>query len=123
LEVRLGPAPVTKYQDRGEEYGGAARASDPRRGPPADLTNLYVRPQRTGELIALSNLVHVREQADAGTLRRFNRLPAATIEAGLAPGVSLGEGLGALESLARSLLPDTAHFDYDGDSLEFVESS
>jgi multidrug efflux pump len=63
------------------------------------------------------------ERADAGTLRRFNRLPAATLEAGLADGVSLGEGLEALERRAREILPESAHFDYDGDSLEFIESS
>ncbi|MEZ4334274.1 MAG: efflux RND transporter permease subunit [Myxococcota bacterium] len=123
LEVMLGSARVTKYQDRGEEYEVVLQAIDEQRASPTDLTNLYVRSARTGELIPLSNLVHIREQADAGTLRRFNRLPAATIEAGLAPGVSLGEGLGALEDLARGILPESAHFDYDGDSLEFVESS
>ncbi|MBK7951502.1 MAG: efflux RND transporter permease subunit [Deltaproteobacteria bacterium] len=123
LETMLGSARVTKYQDRGEEYDVVLQAIDDQRSSPQDLTNLYVRSDRTGELIPLSNLVKIREQADAGTLRRFNRLPAATIEASLAPGVSLGEGLGALEDLARGLLPETAHFDYDGDSLEFVESS
>jgi multidrug efflux pump len=123
LETMLGSSRVTTYQDRGEEYQVVLQAIDAQRASPTDLTNLYVRSDRTGELIPLSNLVHVREQADAGTLRRFNRLPAATIEAGLAPGVSLGDGLFALEKLAREILPESAHFDYDGDSLEFVESS
>ncbi len=123
LETMLGSSRVTTYQDRGEEYEVVLQAIDTQRASPTDLTNLYVRSDRTGELIPLSNLVRVREQADAGTLRRFNRLPAATIEAGLAPGVSLGDGLGALEDLARGILPESAHFDYDGDSLEFVESS
>ena len=123
LETMLGSSRVTTYQDRGEEYEVVLQAIDSQRASPTDLTNLYVRSQRTGALIPLSNLVRIREQADAGTLRRFNRLPAATIEAGLAPGVSLGDGLAALENLAREILPSSAHFDYDGDSLEFVESS
>ncbi len=123
LETMLGSSRVTTYQDRGEEYEVVLQAIHSQRASPTDLTNLYVRSERTGALIPLSNLVRVREQADAGTLRRFNRLPAATIEAGLAPGVSLGDGLAALEKLAREILPSSAHFDYDGDSLEFVESS
>jgi len=123
LETMLGSSRVTKYQDRGEEYEVVLQAREDQRASPTDLTNLYVRSDRTRELIPLSNLVRVREQADAGTLRRFNRLPAATVEASLTPGTSLGEGLAALENLARSILPTTAHFDYDGDSLEFVESS
>ncbi|MBW2501041.1 MAG: efflux RND transporter permease subunit, partial [Deltaproteobacteria bacterium] len=123
LETMLGSARVTTYEDRGEEYDVVLQAEEAQRASPTDLTNLYVRSDRSGELIPLSNLVQLREQADAGKLRRFNRLPAATIEASLAPGVSLGEGLFALERLARETLPEDAHFDYDGDSLEFVESS
>lgn len=123
LETMLGSSQVTTYEDRGEEYEVVLQAEEHQRASPTDVTNLYVRSDRTNRLIPLSNLVHLWEEADAGKLRRFNRLPAATIEASLAPGVSLGEGLAALERVARATLPDTAHFDYDGDSLEFVESS
>jgi len=123
LETMLGSSRITTYEDRGEEYEVVIQAEEAQRSSPTDLTNLYVRSERTNALIPLSNLVHLREQADAGKLRRFNRLPAATIEGSLAPGVSLGEGLFALERVAREVLPDSAHFDYDGDSLEFVESS
>jgi multidrug efflux pump len=123
LETMLGSSRITTYEDRGEEYEVVVQAEEEQRSSPTDLTNLYVRSERTNELIPLSNLVHLREQADAGKLRRFNRLPAATIAGSLAPGVSLGEGLFALERVAREVLPDSAHFDYDGDSLEFVESS
>jgi multidrug efflux pump len=123
LETMLGSSRVTTYEDRGEEYEVVLQAEGSQRASPTDLTNLYVRSDRTGALIPLSNLIRLREQADAGKLRRFNRLPAATIEASLMPGYSLGEGLAALEEVARAVLPDSAHFDYDGDSLEFVESS
>ena len=123
LETMLGSSRVTTYEDRGEEYEVVLQAEEDQRASPTDLTNLYVRSDRTGLLIPLSNLIRLREQADAGKLRRFNRLPATTIEGSLAPGVSLGEGLFALERVARQVLPESAHFDYDGDSLEFVESS
>ncbi|MCA9502232.1 MAG: efflux RND transporter permease subunit [Spirochaetaceae bacterium] len=123
LETMLGSARVTTYEDRGEEYEVVLQAEAAQRASPTDLTNLYVRSDRSGLLIPLSNLVRITERADAGKLRRFNRLPAATIEASLAPGVSLGDGLHDLETMARQILPEDAHFDYDGDSLEFVESS
>ncbi len=123
LETMLGSSRITTYEDRGEEYEVVLQAEEAQRASPTDLTNLYVRSETTGELIPLANLVRLREQADAGTLRRFNRLPSATIEANLAPDVSLGDGLFALEDLARRILPEGAHFDYDGESLDFVESS
>ena len=123
LETMLGSSRITTYEDRGEEYEVVLQAEEHQRASPTDLTNLYVRSDRTGQLIPLSSVIRLREEADAGTLRRFNRLPSAKIEASLAPGVSLGEGLFALERVARETLPESAHFDYDGDSLEFVESS
>jgi multidrug efflux pump len=123
LETMLGSSRITTYEDRGEEYEVVLQAEERQRASPTDLTNLYVRSETTGALIPLANLVRLREQADAGTLRRFNRLPSSTIEANLAPGVSLGDGLFALEELARRILPEEAHFDYDGESLDFVESS
>jgi len=123
LETMLGSSRITTYEDRGEEYEVVLQAEESQRASPTDLTNLYVRSETTGALIPLANLVRLHEQADAGTLRRFNRLPSATIEANLAPGVSLGDGLFALEELARRILPEGAHFDYDGESLDFVESS
>ncbi|HKK53571.1 MAG TPA: efflux RND transporter permease subunit [Myxococcota bacterium] len=123
LETMLGSSRVTTFERQGEEYEVVLQAIESQRASPTDLTNLYVRSETTGALIPLSNLVQLREQADAGKLRRFNRLPSATVEASLAPGVTLGEGLFALERVARQVLPESAHFDYDGDSLEFVESS
>lgn len=133
LETMLGSSRITTYEDRGEEYEVVLQAEATQRASPTDLTNIYVRSENvrsenvrsetTGALIPLANLVRLHEQAAAGTLRRFNRLPSATIEANLAPGASLGDGLFALEELARRILPEDAHFDYDGESLDFVESS
>jgi multidrug efflux pump len=123
LETMLGSARVTTYIDRGEEYDVVLQAEPAQRASPTDLSNLYVRSERTDELIPLSNLVALREVAEPGTLRRFNRLPAATVAASVAEGHALGDVLAALENLARSELPAAAHFDYKGESLDFVESS
>jgi multidrug efflux pump len=122
LETMIGSRRVTTYIDRGEEYDVMLQADASQRNQPADLTHLYVRSERTRELIPLANLVALSEQADAGELRRFNRLRAATIEAGVAPGYALGEVLDALERTAREVLPPEAVIDYKGQSREFRES-
>jgi multidrug efflux pump len=93
------------------------------RDEPGDLDNLYVRSGRTQELIPLANLVRTRDVADAGELRRFNRMRAATLEANLAPGFALGDALAALERIAREVLPPNAVLDHKGQSREFLESS
>src|SRR5690625_7772800 len=65
----------------------------------SSVENIYVRSERSGELIPLGNLINVREFADAGQLNRYNRIRAVTIEANLENGLSLGAGLEHLEKL------------------------
>ena len=122
LETMLGSKKVTTYIDGGEEYDVILQAKLDDRETPQDLQNIYVRSDRTGKLIPLSNLVTVSEFADAAELNRYNRLRAITIEANLAPGYSLGEALDFLENIARTKLPEEAQIDFKGTSREFKES-
>ncbi|MFW5452532.1 efflux RND transporter permease subunit [Thioalkalivibrio sulfidiphilus] len=119
LETMLASRRVTTYIDRGEEYDVILEGEREQRRTPNDITNIYVRSQRSGELIPLSNLVTFVEQADAASLNRYNRMRAVTITAGLADDYTLGEALDYLDRIAAELLPETARIDYKGDSLEF----
>src|SRR5690606_14353351 len=87
------------------------------------LTTVFVRAERSGELVPLSNLVTLENIAGPSTLNRHNRLRSVTISASLAPGYTLGEALEYLEELVRTELPPTAQLDYMGESLEFKEAS
>src|SRR5690606_31117309 len=88
-------------------------------GAPSDLENLYVRSERSGELIPLSNLVTLSELAEPGSFNRFNRLRAITISAGLAPDYPLGEALDWIRQVADEELPEHAQLDYKGESREY----
>ena len=123
LETMLGSRQVTTYVDNGEEYNVILQGGDEDRRTPSDLQNIYVRSARSGELIPLSNLVHMEEQADAGTLRRYNRVRAITISGSIVPGYSLGDCLSFLEKTVRDELPATATINYKGVSQKFKESS
>lgn len=122
LETMLGSRKETTYLDRGKEYDVILRVRSEERARPDDLTNIYVRSERTDALIPLSNLVKVTEIGSASTLRRFNRLRAITLSANLAPGYSLGEALSFLEKAAHETLPAAAQIDYRGDSRTFKQS-
>jgi multidrug efflux pump len=119
LETMMGARRVTTYVQDGEEYYVMLQAQRDDRASPTDLDNLYVRSQRSGELIPLSNLVSLGELAEPGQLNRFNRLRAITLSAGLAPGYTLGEALAWMEQTARTELPGSAQIDYKGDSREY----
>ena len=122
LSTMLGSRRVTTYQDRGEEYDVILQVRREDRQQPNDLTNIYVRSERTGELIPLTNLVSLTDRAGAADLRRFNRMRSVTLSAELAPGFELGEALDYLEDTARDSLPASASIDYQGESRTFRDS-
>jgi len=123
LATMMSEQRITTYVKDGEEYDVILQAKDDQRAAAEDLTNIHVRSERTGELIPLANLVRVDERAGPGALNRYNRLRSVTISASLAPGVALGDALGFLERVVRESFPDEARIDYQGESLEYKEST
>ncbi len=99
------------------------QAEEDQRATYADLRSVYVRSERSGELIPLSNLVTLQDQAGPAQLNRYNRTRAVTISANLAEGYTLGEALEYLEGIIRSELPAAAQIDYRGESRDLRESS
>jgi multidrug efflux pump len=122
LETMLGSRKVTTFIDRGREYNVVLMGKEADRASPDDLSNLYVRSSLTGELIPLANLVTISEEAGPASLNRHDRMRSITIEAGLADGVSLGQGIDALSRTAENTLPALARISWDGESKEFLES-
>ncbi|HYE53084.1 MAG TPA: efflux RND transporter permease subunit [Azospirillaceae bacterium] len=123
LQTLLGSRNVTTFLSRGEEYEVVLQTGEAQRRSPGDLADIYVRSTATGAAIPLSNLVTLREGASAAELSRFNRTRAVTIEAGLAPGYTLGEALEYLRGIAAEELPaGEARIDYKGESRSFLEA-
>lgn len=123
LETMLGSRRITTYIDDGREYDVIVEGErDSQRSPDA-LENLYVRSDRTGELIPLSNVVQLENFADSTSLNRYNRVRAITISASLADDLALGPALEYLENLARQVLPETAVIDYKGQSRDYMTAS
>jgi multidrug efflux pump len=122
LESKLGSRRVTTFIEDGEEYDVLVEGEEGMYRSPADLANIQVRSERTGQLIPLANLVRIEEFADSASLNRYNRIRSITLEASLAEGYSLGEALAYLRGLVRTELPPGATIDYKGESLEYVTS-
>ena len=122
LELMFGEREVSTFVSRGDEYPVIMRARAQDRATPSDLANTFVR-TANGELVALSSFVTLTESAAPQALNRFDRLRSITIQASLAPGVSIGEGLATLEQIARENLPAEARIGYTGQSKDFREST
>jgi len=123
LETMLGSRQVTTYIDEGQEYYILLEGEREAQRSPTDIQNIYVRSERSGELIPLSNLVSLVEYADSIKLNRYNRVRSITLEANLADGYSLGEALSYMEGLVEEYLPGEAIIDYKGQSRDYKFSS
>ncbi len=120
LQTMMGGRNVTTFMDQGEEYDVVLEGERAQQRSFDDVQNIYVRSDRTGELIPLSNLVEINEYGAAETLTRYNRIRAVTLEANLAAGYRLGEALDHLNALVREHLPPQAVIDYKGQSRDFI---
>jgi multidrug efflux pump len=85
-----------------------------------DLGGVYVR-AASGGLVPLSNLVTVRQSADARELGRYNKMRAITLSGGIAPGFTLGDALKFLEQQAAAA-PEVAAVGYRGESQALNET-
>ncbi|MCL4720921.1 MAG: efflux RND transporter permease subunit, partial [Gammaproteobacteria bacterium] len=118
----LGSRIVTTYVDRGEEYNVILQGVARDRATPSDLENIFVRSERSGQLVSLANLVRLDEVAGPKDLKRFNQLRSVTLTANLAPGYSLGEAVSYIEDTVESELPDNIKLEFDGEARELKRS-
>jgi len=120
LETMLGGRNVTRFKMGTEQYDVIVQIDDDSRRTPGDLSNIFVR-GNDDTMIQLQNLATVTETVAAKELNHFDKLRAATISVGLAPGYSQGEALEWMENALREVTPN-ALFDLSGQSREFRES-
>ena len=122
LQTMLSGRNVTTYIENGEEYDVIMEGERNQQRNFSDVENIYVRSQRSGELVPLSNFITINEYGAADNLSRYNRVRSITLEANLAEGYALGDALQHLEALVDEHLPDYAITDYKGQSRDFVAS-
>jgi multidrug efflux pump len=122
LETLLGGRQVTRFEQNGEQYDVYVQLLPEDRSTPQALSTIFMR-NPNGDMIQLSNVARVVEDVAPKELRRFNQLRSVTIQASLAPGYTIGDGIAALEAAAREALPATAQTTLAGNSREWRESA
>jgi multidrug efflux pump len=123
LETMLGSRLVTTYVQAGREYNVILQGKLSDRRGPDDLRAIYVRSDRTGELIPVANLVQIQETSAANQLNRFNRLRSVTFSVRLADGYTQGEAVEYMRNLVKTELPESAGLTFDGGTREYLRSS
>jgi len=120
LETLLGGRNVTRFKRGSEQYDVIVQIADDQRRTPEDLSNIFVR-AGDDSMVQMSNLAQVQETVAAKELNHFNKLRAATLSMGLAPGYSQGQALAWLEQALDEVAPGS-QYDLAGQSREFRES-
>ncbi len=122
LQLTLSGQRLAYYIMNGKQYQIIGELERENRNKPADITSVFVR-NNEGNLIQLDNLVTMEESSTPPQLFRYNRFVSATVSAGLARGVTLGQGLEEMDRIAERVLDETFSTALAGDSKDFVEST
>jgi multidrug efflux pump len=77
----------------------------------------------SGASVPVSSVASIRSTVAPESLNHFQQLNATTISAVPASGVTLGEALDALKSLAADILPPGYSIDYAGQSRQYVQET
>ncbi len=106
----------------GKQYEVIGQVDRGQRDDPLDLKSFYVKSNK-GELIQLDNLVSMIETASPPTIFHFNRFKSATVQAGLVPGKTIGDGIKEMQRIADKVLDESFNTSLAGASRDFAESS
>jgi len=122
LQLALSGQRFAYFNRNGKQYQVIGQLDRENRDEPQDLTGIFIK-NNTGELIQLDNVVEVSEESSPPQLYHYNRYQSATVSAGLAPGHTLGEGILAMENIAKETLDESFSTELSGASRDFKESS
>ena len=122
LQYALSGQRMGYFYMNGKQYQILGEINRQQRNTPLDLKSIYLKNQ-AGDMIQLDNLVELKETVAPPQLYRYNRFNSATVSAGLAQGVTIGEGLDEMDRIAAETLDESFRTALAGDSKEFRESS
>ena len=117
LSVLLSADYVNRFDFDGKAYQVIPLIEDQGRPDPQALLDQKLRTP-AGDLVPLAALAALEQQAAPRVLGRFQRKNSFRVYGGLIPGTTKEQGLAALESAAREILPVGYTLDYAGESRQ-----
>jgi hydrophobic/amphiphilic exporter-1 (mainly G- bacteria), HAE1 family len=121
LQIYLGSTYVNDFDFNNRAYRVYVQADKAYRSDPKDLGQYYAR-TINGDMVPLASVVRMREVASPQVISHFNLFRSATINGSAAPGVSSGQAIEEMESLAARALPPGFAYAWSGISLEEIKA-
>nr|WP_295930753.1 efflux RND transporter permease subunit [uncultured Dyadobacter sp.] len=106
----------------GRQYQVIGQYDRANRDEPLDLKSMFVK-TNTGALVQLDNIVKAEEESSPPQLFHYNRYMSATVQAALAPGKTIGDGIAAMDRIRDKLNDETIQTALSGSSRDYAESS
>lgn len=111
LQTYLGSAYVNDFSFQNRNWQVNVQAAPSYRMRTEDIGRLEVRSDR-GDRVPLRTLVSVQDTSGPAIVNRYKLYPSAELSGGTAPGVSSGQAVSIMETLAARELPETIGFEW-----------
>jgi hydrophobic/amphiphilic exporter-1 (mainly G- bacteria), HAE1 family len=122
LGVFMGSQYVNDFDFNNRTYRVFVQADQPFRMTAKDLHNFYVRSD-SGQMVPLDNLVTVANSSGPPVINHYNLFRSVEIDGSAAPGYSSGQGIAAMEELAKQVMMPGMTYQWTGLTLDEIESS
>ncbi|HXJ34147.1 MAG TPA: efflux RND transporter permease subunit [Candidatus Eisenbacteria bacterium] len=123
VQTFIAGQPVSKFKEADQQYDIWLRAEAGKRRTAEDIADLTVQ-SRSGQLVRLGNLIHLREEVGPAQIDRIDRQRSITILGNLLPTLPLGDAIAHTERVAKSLdMPALYNIQWAGRAKGLEEST
>jgi len=120
LGVYMGSAYVNDFDFNNRSYRVYVQADKQFRATAQDMKQFYVRSD-SGAMVPLDNLISITQTTTPQVISHYNLFRSAEIDGSAAPGYSSGQGIAAMDDLAKKM-PQGFTYSWTGLSLEELQS-
>jgi len=121
LQIMLGSDYVNDFNYRNKSYRVYVQADAPYRSRIDDLNRMYVR-SSDNVMVPLSAVMTIERTLGPPTIAHYNLFRAVEFNGQPGPGVSSGQALQEMESVAKQVLPAGMTYEWTGTSLDQIEA-
>ncbi|MBL0156966.1 MAG: multidrug efflux RND transporter permease subunit [Bryobacterales bacterium] len=121
LQVYLGGLQVNDFNLFGRTYKTMIQAEPEFRRTPESINDIYLR-SGDGSMVPMSTISDIEMTSGPDLLQRFNMFRTSEISGSNAPGVSSGQAIEAMETLAKTELPQGFGFQWTGVAYQEKEA-
>lgn len=122
LALAFAQGRTTTFTTDNDQYDVMVELAKDHQRAPDDISLLYVRSSKTGELIPLTTVAEVRQTVGPSNVPHSEQLDAATISFNVNPDIPLGDAVKLLNQAAAEIVPPEIMGSLRGEAQEFERS-